>query len=113
VVTACSGHANYFSRLRNLVGSIHFWEPQLHVLVFDLGLNPSQRVMVSSWRNVKVGCSLHEVRVHSARCGVGSVCVLERGIHRYIYNVCVCVCVCVCVLVLRNSTEHNFCLSNL
>jgi len=52
IVTACSKIV--FERLRNLVGSIHFWEPRLKVIVFDLGLSGKQLVEVSSWRNVEL-----------------------------------------------------------
>lgn len=52
IVTACS--KTVFERLRNLVGSIHFWEPGLKVIVFDLGLSSEQLVEVSSWRNVEL-----------------------------------------------------------
>ena len=41
LVTAAS--ADYFDRLRNLVGSAHVAEPDLPVLVYDMGLTRAQR----------------------------------------------------------------------
>ena len=35
LVTACNS-GKYFKRLRNLVGSVHYWEPDLQVVVYDL-----------------------------------------------------------------------------
>ena len=42
-------------RLRqNLVGSIHTFEPELDIVVYDIGLHDEQRLEISSWRNSRV-----------------------------------------------------------
>lgn len=39
----------YMDRLRNLVGSLHFWAPRNRILVYDLGLHPVSQREVDSW----------------------------------------------------------------
>ena len=41
--------AKYFERLSNFIGSVHFWEPFLHVDIYDLGLAPEQLSHVKEW----------------------------------------------------------------
>lgn len=52
VVTAAS--RNYFDRLENFVGSVHFWEPGQRILIFDLGLTSEQALIVACWAHVKL-----------------------------------------------------------
>ncbi|XP_013409229.1 uncharacterized protein LOC106172863 [Lingula anatina] len=47
VVTGASD--GYFGGLRNLVGSIHFWEPRTNIVVYDLGLANFQKRLISQW----------------------------------------------------------------
>ena len=54
VVTAANERYVQNQRLPNLIGSIHTWEPTLPIVVYDLGLAPSTRAIVSKWRNVVV-----------------------------------------------------------
>ena len=50
-VTASS--ASWFPSLRNLVGSIHLWQPEDQlILVYDLGLSQEQVEQVRSWQGV-------------------------------------------------------------
>ncbi|KAJ8605624.1 hypothetical protein CTAYLR_000095 [Chrysophaeum taylorii] len=51
IVTAAD--APYFPRLSNLVGSLQTWEPELPVVVFDLGLDAAEAETASRWRNVR------------------------------------------------------------
>jgi len=39
----------FFESLMNLVGSLHTWEPDLEILVFDLGLSMAQQNQVKTW----------------------------------------------------------------
>lgn len=50
LVTAASHH--FFEALQNLVGSVHFWEEDMRVVVYDLGLTPTERATVRSWARV-------------------------------------------------------------
>ena len=56
IVTACS--SSFFDRLRNFVGSVHFWSPTAHVVVYDIGLLDHQI------REVEV-CCVHMVTIIS------------------------------------------------
>eukprot|EP00698_Gefionella_okellyi_P024322 TRINITY_DN8546_c0_g1_i4.p1 TRINITY_DN8546_c0_g1~~TRINITY_DN8546_c0_g1_i4.p1 ORF type:complete len:992 (-),score=151.77 TRINITY_DN8546_c0_g1_i4:34-3009(-) len=51
IITACS--AGFFDRLRNLVGSMHLWEPRARLYVYDLGLLAFQRDIMSRWMHVE------------------------------------------------------------
>lgn len=51
IVTAAS--YQYFDRLRNLVGSVHFWEPEMSVLVYDVGLTTEQASEARTWEGVQ------------------------------------------------------------
>jgi hypothetical protein len=52
IVTACT--ASYYMRLKNLVGSIHFWEPGLKIIIYDIGLRRKQRQEILTWRGVEL-----------------------------------------------------------
>jgi hypothetical protein len=52
VVTA--GSRTYFRRLKNLAGSLHFWQPDARLLVYDIGLRAEQVREMSCWRGVEV-----------------------------------------------------------
>ena len=43
-----------FVQLKNLVGSIHAYEPDTKVVVYDLGFTGRQRRAVECWQNVVV-----------------------------------------------------------
>ena len=45
---------NFYTALRNLVGSVHFWEPQLQIVVFDLGMLDKHLEDIRKWRNTKL-----------------------------------------------------------
>ncbi|EKX40129.1 hypothetical protein GUITHDRAFT_113865 [Guillardia theta CCMP2712] len=45
---------DYFDRLRNLIGSVHTSEPDLPVVIFDMGLSKEQRKELSSWDGVEL-----------------------------------------------------------
>ncbi|KJE95173.1 hypothetical protein CAOG_05652 [Capsaspora owczarzaki ATCC 30864] len=44
----------YFDRLINLIGSVHFWEPDKLIAVYDLGLEQYQRNVLCCMRNVRL-----------------------------------------------------------
>jgi hypothetical protein len=48
-VTAVS--AQYYDRLANLVGSIHNYEPNVNISIYDTGLSQRQRGQINFWNN--------------------------------------------------------------
>jgi hypothetical protein len=40
--------------LQNLIGSLHWWEPEAPIEVWDFGLSADARAQISSWRNVQL-----------------------------------------------------------
>jgi hypothetical protein len=52
IVTAAGSEE--FEALRNLVGSIQFWHPDLSILIWDTGLNEKQMQEASCWANVEL-----------------------------------------------------------
>eukprot|EP00040_Diaphanoeca_grandis_P007422 m.40861 g.40861 ORF g.40861 m.40861 type:complete len:576 (-) comp18636_c0_seq1:16-1743(-) len=52
IVTACS--KAYFDQLENFIGSMHFWEPNQKILVYDIGLSPEQLTTLSCYVDVSV-----------------------------------------------------------
>ncbi|CAG9463707.1 unnamed protein product [Pedinophyceae sp. YPF-701] len=54
LVLVTGASSGFFERLPNLVGSVHTWEPNMMVWVYDLGLTSAQRAQVACWRNVQV-----------------------------------------------------------
>jgi len=50
LVTAASH--SFFGAVKNLVGSVHFWEKALPVVVYDIGLTPQERSEVRGWHGV-------------------------------------------------------------
>jgi hypothetical protein len=59
LVLVTGASERYFEQriLHNLVGSVHFWEPQATVQVWDFGLSPESKATIKTWRNV-ILCSL-------------------------------------------------------
>lgn len=51
VVTSASDP--YWTRLQNFVGSVQYWEPDLQIKVYDLGLSSENSNQVKMWRNVE------------------------------------------------------------
>ena len=47
VITASS--TSFMVRLRNLVGSIHFWEPEVHTVVYDIGFSAEDLEEIAKW----------------------------------------------------------------
>jgi len=45
-VLVTAADALFFPSLANLIGSVHVWEPDLPIIVFDLGLEPGQRAQL-------------------------------------------------------------------
>eukprot|EP00727_Mastigamoeba_balamuthi_P010808 m51a1_g635 hypothetical protein (686) ;mRNA; r:155996-158431 len=52
VVTAAN--SAWFRELQNLVGSVHHHEPEMAIVVYDLGLSPENLETLRTWRNVEV-----------------------------------------------------------
>jgi len=53
-VIGTGANSRYWDRLLNLIGSLHFWEPNLKIVAFDLGLEQEQRdFLKTSVRNVQ------------------------------------------------------------
>jgi hypothetical protein len=52
IVTAAD--AKYFDRLSNFIGSVHFWEPFLHIDIYDLGLSETQLASMGAWDRTSV-----------------------------------------------------------
>jgi hypothetical protein len=51
VVTAAS--AIYYKILENMIASVQFWEPDMHIVLWDLGLTEQQLRLATCWRNVR------------------------------------------------------------
>ena len=49
LVIVSAADAKYFERLSNFIGSVHFWEPFLHIDIYDLGLSSEQLTHVQAW----------------------------------------------------------------
>eukprot|EP00944_MAST-04C_sp_MAST-4C-sp1_P002950 g2950.t1 len=47
-------NSGYFKQLKNLVGSIHVWEPSLSIYVYDLGLTTDEKSKILKWRNCHI-----------------------------------------------------------
>ena len=54
LITAASERYVQRRMLANLVGSLHFWEPNTSIVVYDLGLSPASRFKVMRWRDVEL-----------------------------------------------------------
>ena len=52
LVTAAS--SSYFDRLQNFIGSLHYFEPSAHLLVYDLSLTAKQRQALECMQSVTV-----------------------------------------------------------
>ncbi|CAH1779242.1 unnamed protein product, partial [Owenia fusiformis] len=52
IVTAANNA--YFTGLKEFVASVHFWDPNTTIIVYDLGLQPQQKKEAESWCNVQV-----------------------------------------------------------
>jgi len=52
VVTAATH--DFFEALTNLVGSVHFWQNAVPVVVYDLGLTAAERQQIKSWQGVSL-----------------------------------------------------------
>ena len=53
IVLVTAADELYADRLRNLVGSLHFWEPRLRLRVYNLGLSNTTLSEIATWRNVE------------------------------------------------------------
>mmetsp|Transcript_27688 Transcript_27688/g.88874 ORF Transcript_27688/g.88874 Transcript_27688/m.88874 type:complete len:290 (-) Transcript_27688:200-1069(-) len=49
-----AGNQPFFSRIQNIVGSIHVWMAATPVIVVDLGLDGQQRAAVQHWRRTRL-----------------------------------------------------------
>jgi len=54
VVTAASDSYITEERLQNLIGSIHFWEPNLRIVFYDLGISEESFNLVGRLENVEI-----------------------------------------------------------
>ena len=46
--------ARFYDNVKNYVGSLHHYEPNLQIVIYDLGLTDEQRNDMVKWRNVEV-----------------------------------------------------------
>lgn len=53
VVILTAGNEHFFDRMSNMIGSSHYWEPTLKVVVYDLGLTPQQVNLVKRMCNTE------------------------------------------------------------
>jgi hypothetical protein len=56
VASAASSH--FFDRLENLIGSLHIWESELKVVIYDVGLTASQLQTIACWNQKKIHVSV-------------------------------------------------------
>lgn len=70
IVTAAD--QTYFGGLINLIGSIHFWNPEVQVMVYDLGLESRLCEEIGKWRNVTFvpGFLLRDLPSHCRKLNV-------------------------------------------
>ncbi|KAG1652377.1 hypothetical protein FOA52_005563 [Chlamydomonas sp. UWO 241] len=54
LVLVTGASSGFFDRMRNMVGSLHVWEPHQRLLVYDLGFSQRQVAEMLCWRNVEV-----------------------------------------------------------
>ena len=54
LLAVTAADAAYFDRLRNLVGSIHIWEPSMCIEVYDLGMSRWQLEQLAAFANVHI-----------------------------------------------------------
>jgi hypothetical protein len=54
LITAASERYVQRRMLDNLVGSLHFWEPNVPIVVYDLGFSPESRFKVMNWQDVQL-----------------------------------------------------------
>lgn len=54
LVTAADEAYVQNNRLENLIGSIHFWEPEMRIEIYDLGISVETRARIKDWKNVIV-----------------------------------------------------------
>lgn len=52
LVTAAS--TSFMIRVRNLVGSLHYWEPDVHMIIYDIGFSKSDLEEMSTWKRCTV-----------------------------------------------------------
>lgn len=52
IITAAN--SLYFPCMGNMIGSLHAHEPEVNVVIYDLGMDPLQRQVARSWRQVQV-----------------------------------------------------------
>jgi hypothetical protein len=52
LVTAAS--SGFVGHLGNIVGSAHYWEPNLEIAVYDLGLSDDNKAQISKWCRVTI-----------------------------------------------------------
>ncbi|CAM9500125.1 unnamed protein product [Chrysoparadoxa australica] len=54
LVVVTAGNAPYFSRVANLIGSVHYWEPSVPVIFYGIDLTDDMITEASSWSNVQL-----------------------------------------------------------
>ena len=54
LLAVTAADTKYFDRLRNLIGSIHVWEPSMCIEVYDLGLSPRELQLLGKFARVHV-----------------------------------------------------------
>ena len=54
MVFVSAASPRYFPALENLVGSIDYWAPDQHIVIYNLGLDVAQLAEIGRWRNAAV-----------------------------------------------------------
>ena len=78
----------FFAALENLIGSVHFWEPELRIVIYDLGMNGIQVHEVRNWKNVlykKFNFSLYPPDVKQLKKYAWKSVILNESFHDYGY----------------------------
>ena len=76
----------FFNRLKNFVGSVHYWEPELRIIVYDLGMCKSQIEDIKRWKNTQVfhfNFSLYPPHVKSLYKYAWKLIILNETFHKY------------------------------
>ena len=79
----------YFKALQNLIGSVHFWEPDLRIVIYDIGMNENQVHEILNWKNVlykKFNFSLYPPHVQKLKNYAFRPIIWNETFHNYGYT---------------------------
>ena len=78
----------FFIALQNLIGSVHFWEPNLRIVIYDIGMNENQVHEILNWKNVlykKFNFSLYPPHMQELKKYAFKPIIWNETFHEYGY----------------------------